>query len=78
MRSAAVAHPARSFRRAPLADLSSVWPSEWWYLAQSASDADTLDASDHVHPPSTTKLCAVTRRLSSAASQRTMRAISGG
>ena len=32
----------------------------------------------HIRPPSTTKFCAVTIRLSSAASHRTMRAMSGG
>ena len=33
---------------------------------------------DHIQPPSTIHICAVQERLSSAASQRTMRATSAG
>ena len=47
-------------------------------LDEAAADPPRNGRRVHIRPPSTTKFCAVTSRLSSAASHSTMRAMSGG
>ena len=47
-------------------------------VKDAAADPPRNGRRVHIRPPSTTKFCAVTSRLSSAASHSTMRAMSGG